>query len=154
MAALQKFKLLATKCASARSPSRTPPSAAASAAAAGFRLRRRKTLGMLLGRRKSFSGSDPSNRSGKKGTLRDLFISSPPLTPERCEAGGGNGVGCGGEIGGAVRCDVEAGGGWRRVSLDLITGGGRRRFMRFGSRGLRHRLLRRNWRPVLVTIPE
>ncbi|PKU61919.1 uncharacterized protein LOC110116587 [Dendrobium catenatum] len=155
MAALQKFKLLATQCATARSPSRAPSAAAASGGGSpGFRLRRRKTLRMLLGRRKSYSAVEPSDLPGKRGTLRDLFVSSPPLTPDRCEAGGRNEVECGGEVGGAMRCEREVDGVWRRLGMDLLAGGGRRGFMRFGTRGLRHRLLRRTWRPVLVTIPE
>ncbi|XP_072992495.1 uncharacterized protein [Typha latifolia] len=158
MATLHKFKLLATQCTTAASPSRSPATAAAGSPV--FRLRRRRTLRRLLSRRWIARG-DPSNgkqtvdleqeeeeEEEKKGllashTLRDLFISSPPGL-----AGGDRGGGDGG------------GGGRRRVlGLEEVMvvdrrGGGGGGGWRFGSGGLRFRLLRRSWRPVLLSIPE
>ncbi|PKA64660.1 hypothetical protein AXF42_Ash007407 [Apostasia shenzhenica] len=142
MAALQKFKLLATQCAMARSPSRGP---AASAGCAGgspvFRLRRRNKLSRLLGCRRGYGAPvEPPDASRRSGTLRDLFVSSPPPALDAEHSGGVGGAG---------------GGAW--LGVDGFAGGGRaggRGLPRFRSRGLRHRLLRRPWRPMLVAIQE
>ncbi|CAA0817269.1 50S ribosomal protein-related [Striga hermonthica] len=89
MATLQKFKLLATQCAVAGSPSRSPASSPV------IHFRRRKTLRMLLGRagggggrrlppdrRRSLdrerSREKDSELSSVSHKLRDLFVSSPP----------------------------------------------------------------------------
>ncbi|KAL8493154.1 hypothetical protein ACS0TY_024389 [Phlomoides rotata] len=102
MATLQKFKLLATQCAVAGSPTRSPTTSPV------IHLRRRKTLRMLLGRggggaagvrrmsprchggspdRRESSDEDCSPKKGKKRSvshkLKDLFVSSPPSFGER-----------------------------------------------------------------------
>ncbi|KAK6128506.1 hypothetical protein DH2020_037752 [Rehmannia glutinosa] len=146
MATLQKFKLLATQCAVAGSPTRSPTTSPV------IHLRRRKTLRMLLGRggggggrrlppspdrRRRSGDGDRSTEKGKELSvshkLKDLFVSSPPAFGE------------------AVSENVREG--------LLPTGGGGVR--RGGARSLRplsatfrQRLLRRAWRPVLVAIPE
>ncbi|XP_059293354.1 uncharacterized protein LOC132046667 [Lycium ferocissimum] len=146
MATLQKFKLLATQCAVAGSPTRSPTTSPV------VHLRRRKTLRMLLTRGGSGSGRRPPRReicspdrhrdSPEKGNelvvshkLKDLFVSSPPSFSENTRQGlspatSGNG-----------------GGGGRRIGLGL-------RSLRPLSATFRQRLMRRAWRPVLVSIPE
>ncbi|URD75150.1 hypothetical protein MUK42_35253 [Musa troglodytarum] len=146
MATLQKFKLLATQCAApAASPSRSPgPAAAVAPSSPAFRLRRRRSLRTLLGRASSRRATAavpgkpppaPDRPSEKRAllshSLADLFVSSPPP-------------------GGAEGGHEPAVGAARRFGFDVLAAGG----PRFGSRGLRYRLLRRTWRPVLVAIPE
>ncbi|RAL46607.1 hypothetical protein DM860_004886 [Cuscuta australis] len=153
MATLQIFKLLATQCAVARSPTLSP------SASPVIHLRRRKTLGMLLGRgggsggvRRlpigdgSSAGQNVENRdspdeekeqtASHKHKLKDFLLSSPSPPPldER--------------LSGNVRVGLSQAGSW--------SGG-----QRFGDRSprplsatIRQRLLRRAWRPVLVAIPE
>lgn len=154
MATLQKFKLLATQCAVAGSPTRSPTTSPV------IHLRRRKTLRMLLSRGNSSGrrlqrrqvsspdrpGSDEdSPERGKElvasHKLRDLFVSSPPSFDDR---GSGN-VRDGGDGSGGVG----------------LSGDGEFRIRRIGVRSLRplsatfrQRLLRRAWRPVLGPIPE
>ncbi|XP_009407368.2 uncharacterized protein LOC103990063 [Musa acuminata AAA Group] len=151
MATLQKFKLLATQCAApAASPSRSPgPAAAIAPSSPAFRLRRRRSLRTLLGRASSRRAAAavpgkpppaPDRPSEKRAllshSLADLFVSSPP--PGRAEGG-----------------HESAAGAARRFGFDILAAGGRAGGgPRFGSRGLRYRLLRRTWRPVLVAIPE
>ncbi|KAG5614374.1 hypothetical protein H5410_014198 [Solanum commersonii] len=159
MATLQKFKLLATQCAVAGSPTRSPTTSPV------IHLRRRKTLRMLLslnsgggsggggggGSGSSVSSGDdasPDRISGDGDSpdqvqemvgshkLKDLFVSSPPspdnsrgrFSPEIDCAGGGG-------IGSAVR------------GIGV-------RSMRPLSATFRQRLLKRVWRPMLVSIPE
>ncbi|KAK4366328.1 hypothetical protein RND71_014208 [Anisodus tanguticus] len=135
MATLQKFKLLATQCAIAGSPTRSPTTSPV------IHLRRRKTLRMLLCRNsdRESSGDDVSpdrisRDSPDKGKelvlgshkLKDLFVSEnsrPEFSPE---SDGG--------AGGSIRSEV-------RVIRPL-------------SATFRQRLLRRVWRPMLVSIPE
>ncbi|KAL3525482.1 hypothetical protein ACH5RR_013854 [Cinchona calisaya] len=162
MATLQKFKLLATQCAVSGSPTRSP------SASPVIHLRRRKTLRMLLSRGGSGSGSGSGNRrisrreegspdrrrierdSPEKGKemvvshkLRDLFISSPPSFEEKVSENVRDGLlSCGSGGGGG-------GGGLRRSD-----GGGGDRSLRPLSATFRQRLLRRAWRPVLMSIPE
>ncbi|KAF6134952.1 hypothetical protein GIB67_037479 [Kingdonia uniflora] len=137
MVTMQKFKFLATQCSTiAQSPSRSPTTSPV----IHIRNHRRKTLRMLLNRAKTTKdqrtttkvvvGVDqPVNLSRK---LKDfLLVSSPPLD--------GNDTVKGDEL--IIPRRMERSG--ARVGL-------RRPFM--GS--LRYRLLRRAWRPVLVTIPE
>ncbi|XP_008797619.1 uncharacterized protein LOC103712776 [Phoenix dactylifera] len=169
MATLQKFKLLATQCATAaRSPSRSPaPAAAAAAASPAFRLRRRKTLRRLLGRScgrtllapaKPAAAGETEDPGEKKGllshTLRDLFVSSPPAVGG--EVGGEGGRVSGGDGGGRGGVARRFGFGGLAVGrfAGRLRGGGSGGGLRSGSGGLRYRLLRRAWRPVLVTIPE
>ncbi|CAI9777700.1 unnamed protein product [Fraxinus pennsylvanica] len=150
MATLQKFKLLATQCAVAGSPTRSPTTSPV------IHLRRRKTLRMLLGRNGGGEGrrqpprplndssdgrrSDDSDESKEKGNdtvvshkLRDLFVSSPPPFEERTS--------------GNVREGIlpTAGTNGRRGSA---------RTLRPLSATFRQRLLRRAWRPMLGAIPE
>ncbi|CAH1437313.1 unnamed protein product [Lactuca virosa] len=151
MATLQKFKMLATQCAVAGSPTRSPSSSPV------IHLRRRKTLRMLLSRGggettrrlpppdefvdRRGSDVDSSSEDGKdngaRRKLKDLFVSSsvsPPLDD-------------GGREGGEETNRWSGDG-------DLIgRRGGSRRFRHLPGT-LRQRLLRRAWRPVLVTIPE
>lgn len=147
MATLQKFKLLATQCAVAGSPTRSPTTSPV------IHLRRRKTLRMLLGRGegrrlppRSDDGSPDRRRGSEEETsprkgraplsvshkLRDLFVSSPPAFADRVSENVREGL-------------LPPGGGVRR---------GGTRSMRPLSATLRQRLLRRAWRPVLVGIPE
>ncbi|KAF5198513.1 50S ribosomal protein-like protein [Thalictrum thalictroides] len=159
---LQKFKFLATQCAVAGSPTRSPTTSPV------FQLRRRKTLRMFLSR----SGGATNRRlnrnqeevslssSDKKGNrnveevdssslleknsliskkLKDLFVSSPPLNDE------------------TSRNDDYEDSRSRQVLIDRVRrsinrrSGGRNRHL---SAAFRYRLLRRPWRPVLFTIPE
>ncbi|VVA94294.1 unnamed protein product [Arabis nemorensis] len=160
---LQKFKLLATHCSTvAESPTRSPV----------IHLRRRKTLRLLLTRSSDrwrlpyrhddspeiqtnadkSMGSDGTRSVSKirsRRKLRELFVSSPPV--EESQRGGDsgkkkmecdlsvNGVNSNGEIGEELTV--------RRMGFN-----GSVRPMLSGT--LRCRLLRRAWRPVLVTIPE
>ncbi|KAM6546440.1 hypothetical protein CsatB_027176 [Cannabis sativa] len=166
MATLQKFKLLATQCAVAGSPTRSP------SASPVIHLRRRKTLRMLLNRperrlpRREMSSEvteidgedveDPPPMKNKevraRRKLKDLFVSSPPPLEDRVSnKRGGDGEE---EERGLL---PEA-----RPSVDLQSVFGvslvarRRGFgsLRPVTAGFRYRLLRRAWRPVLVTIPE
>ncbi|MCD7452982.1 hypothetical protein HAX54_019041 [Datura stramonium] len=154
MATLQKFKLLATQCAVAGSPTRSPTTSPV------IHLRRRKTLRMLLSRGGSgrrltrrevcspdrLVGDRDLPEKGKEivvsHKLKDLFVSSPPpferslsentrqgLSPATSGAGGG----------------FSAGSAVRRIGA---------RSLRPLSATFRQRLLRRAWRPVLVSIPE
>ncbi|XVE72111.1 hypothetical protein DITRI_Ditri11bG0012000 [Diplodiscus trichospermus] len=163
MATLHKFKLLATQCAVAGSPGRSPTTSPV------VHLRRRKTLRMLFNRssateRRRFhrrhddNNFDPPppppppppttsnaenkrNTSGRKsrGKLKELFVASPPFE-ER-------------DSNNKSREDTEN---LLPVSVSSVDG--------FSSRGsgslrpitasFRYRLLRRAWRPMLVTIPE
>ncbi|PSS33591.1 hypothetical protein CEY00_Acc03992 [Actinidia chinensis var. chinensis] len=154
MATLQKFKLLATQCAVAGSPTRSPTTSPV------IHLRRRKTLRMLLGRtaggERRFPHSDDSpdppsatdspekkNRDlGVSHKLKDLFVSSslspPPLEERATEKGRDVGEG-------VLRADGGGSAAARR---------GGPRSLRPLSATFRQRLLRRAWRPVLVAIPE
>ncbi|XP_073119901.1 uncharacterized protein [Henckelia pumila] len=148
MSTLQKFKLLATQCAVAGSPTRSP------AASPVIHIRRRKTLRMLLGRRRVQRGemSSPDRRgssdegsSSEKGAelsvrhkLKDLFVSSPPPF--------------GGRVSENVRDGLTRSGGGGS-SGDGARGNGSRVLRPFTAT-FRQRLLRRAWRPMLVAIPE
>lgn len=176
MATLQKFKLLATQCAVAGSPTRSP------SASPVIHLRRRKTLRMFLNRPErrlprrdreppsevadisGNDGDDPPEKSKDarvRRKLKDLFVSSPPPLEDRVSdkrgeeedrglsratrsvSGGFSGVG----VGVDVDVSVGVGGGLssrRRGAASL----------RPVMAGFRYRLLRRAWRPVLVSIPE
>ncbi|MCD7447384.1 hypothetical protein HAX54_028456 [Datura stramonium] len=158
MATLQKFKLLATQCAVAGSPTRSPT------ANPVIHLRRRKTLRMLLSRsgggggggngrplspgddaspdRISSDGDSPVKGKEMVGShkLKDLFVSSPPSFEQRDSENSRREFspeidGAGGSIGSEVR-----GIGVRSIRPLSAT--------------FRQRLLRRVWRPMLVSIPE
>ncbi|KAK9272070.1 hypothetical protein L1049_002439 [Liquidambar formosana] len=160
MATLQKFKLLATQCAVAGSPTRSPTTSPV------IHLRRRRTLRMFLSRNtnRRFSRRDDSpdrhrladtqpekksnnNSSNKENLtvshkLKDLFVSSsPPLekAPEKVRDVKQGFLPETGSVG------SDVGLAWRR--------GGAGSFRPI-SGAFRHRLLRRAWRPVLGTIPE
>ncbi|KAA8547781.1 hypothetical protein F0562_004211 [Nyssa sinensis] len=152
MATLQKFKFLATHCAVAGSPTRSPTTSPV------VHLRRRKTLRMLLSRTGSSrrlprcedspdllgtAGNSPekSKKLAASHKLKDLFISSPPLEdkasakvkdigepflPATAGAGGGSGGTAG------------------RLS--------RYRSLRPLSATFRQRLLRRSWRPFSLFV--
>ncbi|KAG2322006.1 hypothetical protein Bca4012_057175 [Brassica carinata] len=160
---LQKFKLLATHCSTvAESPTRSPV----------VHLRRRKTLRLLLTRSSDrwrspeiqsnadeLTGSDGARGlSGKRDKirsrrkLRELFVSSPPV--EEGQRGGGGGGDARSEMERALPVNgVNTSGGIGEESTGRRMGlNGATRPMLSGT--LRCRLLRRAWRPVLVTIPE
>lgn len=133
MATLQKFKLLATQCAVATSPTRSPN------ASPVFQLRRRKTLRRLLSRSSSRRAEPPQpdrpqiapdppaeKKQLLSHTLKDLFVSSPPSHDDSS--------GCADSADRVPRVGAVAG--------------------RGVSRAFRYRMLRRVWRPVLVAIPE
>ncbi|KAF2313809.1 hypothetical protein GH714_013559 [Hevea brasiliensis] len=151
-----KFKLLATQCAVAGSPTQSPTTSPV------VHLRRRKTLRMLLSRSadhhrrriprrndQSELQNGPPEKKRVRRKLKDLFVSSPPFEDKEKDnpddsddavevlpvAGSASGTGGGGAGGLAAR---RGGGG----SLRPVSG------------TFRYRLLRRAWRPVLVTIPE
>ncbi|XP_076929850.1 uncharacterized protein LOC143594413 [Bidens hawaiensis] len=154
MATMHKFKMLATQCAIAGSPTRSPSTSPV------IHLRRRKTLRMLLNRGgdgnrrlpssdefldrrgndadSSEDEKDNSNNTGARRKLKDLFVtssssnsSSPPVE----------------EIG-------EEANRWSGYDCDLVVRRGGGRGFRHFPGTLRQRLMRRAWRPVLVAIPE
>jgi len=169
MPTLQKFKVLATQCAVvAASPTRSP------SASPVIHLRRRRTLRMLLNRtdrRGRFAcrddsselrgmDSDPNRappdkakkkeKSGEirvRHKLKDLFVSSPPppedrVTDKRLEEDEVGSLPAVGSVGGGISAARRGGGAERAGSFRPVTA------------TFRYRLLRRAWRPVLVTIPE
>ncbi|WCJ24479.1 hypothetical protein M5689_006437 [Euphorbia peplus] len=150
MAALQKFKLLATQCGVAQSPTRSPRTSPV------VHLRRKKTtLRMLLtrtygsGRRRQDPSPTPHHQqmsilpplpAKKRDSLKDLFVSSPPYEAEENKRKVGEMI--------AGRCEVY------RMKVNGL-GGDMAGSPRPGWIGFRHRsLLRRAWRPMLIGIPE
>ncbi|KAK8557665.1 hypothetical protein V6N13_008035 [Hibiscus sabdariffa] len=167
MATLHKFKLLATQCAVAGSPGRSPTTSPV------VHLRRRKTLRMLLNRsyatgRRRFqrdheannfdlppphpppapapsTTSNPDNKknsNGKKSRrkLKELFVASPPF--EERES---NNKSCEEETEDPLPVTVS--------SNDELSSRGSGS-LRTVTASFRYRLLRRAWRPLLGTIPE
>ncbi|XP_008441261.2 uncharacterized protein LOC103485443 [Cucumis melo] len=162
MATLHKFKLLASQCAVAGSPTRSPNASPL----IHLRRRRRKTLRMLLNRtdRRRFPFQDNSADSQDldddddddnhnlipeknekevraRRKLKDLFVSSPPpledrLSDRRIEE----------QEGFVTSANTNAAG----IGSPSTT----RRSLRPVSATFRYRFLRRAWRPVLVAIPE
>ncbi|KAG5051234.1 hypothetical protein AAZX31_02G084100 [Glycine max] len=153
MPTLHKFKFLATQCAVAGSPTRSPTTSPI------IHLRRRKTLRMFLARRRFRPPPQdppplPDSEARVRHKLKDLFVSSPPPPPLKDEK----------TIfhhqqqqqqqqqdqheeflpNSAVSVRFRAGSPFRRGASAL----------RPVSSVFRYRLLRRAWRPVLVTIPE
>lgn len=175
MATLQRFKLLATQCATPASGSTISPSASpspsktptSSSSLSSFRIRRycnrkrRKTLRTLLSRASPcrndlsevpLSRSDPTNgvpdRREDTEFIRHCHTSLKDLfvSPSSPSSPSGEGGGTGG--GGRL------GFGWR-LGLDAVRrGNGGSRWRSTTGTSLRYRLLRRSWRPVLVMIPE
>ncbi|RDY08093.1 hypothetical protein CR513_07715, partial [Mucuna pruriens] len=145
---LHKFKFLATQCAVAGSPTRSPTTSPV------IHLRRRKTLRMFLARRRFQPPPQdpppiPESDVPVRHKLKDLFVSSPPpplhgdktttfhqqqdhhedLLPSS-----------------AVSVRFRTGSPFRRAASAAA--------LRPVSSVFRYRLLRRAWRPMLVTIPE
>ncbi|OMO63966.1 hypothetical protein COLO4_32156 [Corchorus olitorius] len=161
MATLQKFKLLATQCGVTQSPTRSPRTSPI----VNF-CRPKTTLRMLLtrsGSRKSstcremsypqsFVANLPEKKKGDNDlsgrTLKDLFISSSPSLGEENSNNDQGKVG-GGKFGGKNEVVLAS-------KLSGLNGlGGEPGSPRTGWVGFRHRmLLRRAWRPMLMTIPE
>ncbi|KAK8631162.1 hypothetical protein V6N13_079923 [Hibiscus sabdariffa] len=165
MATLHKFKLLATQCAVAGSPGRSPTTSPV------VHLRRRRTLRMLLNR-SSATGrhrfhrdhedvnfdpppppphpappttSNPDskkNSNGKKSRrkLKELFVASPPLEERESSK-----KSCEEETEDLLPVNVSSG------NMLSSRGSGS---LRAVTASFRYRLLRRAWRPMLVTIPE
>ncbi|XP_026458641.1 uncharacterized protein LOC113359182 [Papaver somniferum] len=161
MATLQKFKFLATQCAVSRgspSPSRSP------AASPVFQLRRRRTLRMLFSKKFSTTtyssnvsrtdlqrlinnrdsppekNDNKSSISSGSNKLKDLFISSPSPPPPTHE-------------GKSLRENVA-----RDSREDLMVVQSSNGVGLSSSRSIlstfRYRLIKRSWRPVLITIAE
>ncbi|XP_075499460.1 uncharacterized protein LOC142537865 [Primulina tabacum] len=152
MATFQKFKLLATQCAVAGSPTRSPATSPVNV----IHIRRKRTLRMLLGRaggrrlpecpdesspdRRDSSNEGSSPEKGEKlsarNKLKDLFVSSPPAFGEMASE------------------NVRE----RLLTTSSVSDGGVReaayRSLRPLSATIRQRLMRRAWRPLLVAIPE
>lgn len=160
MATLHKFKLLATQCAVAGSPTRSPTTSPV------IHLRRRRTLRMFLSRpeRRRFArreGSsaelddeDPPEMREKevrvRRKLKDLFVSSPPPLEDcdkRCQEEERR------EQEGLLPTMVSSGLGSRFRTGSAFRRGGAAS-LRPVSSAFRYRFLKRAWRPVLVTIPE
>ncbi|KAK9106227.1 hypothetical protein Scep_023071 [Stephania cephalantha] len=152
MATLHKFKLLATQCGVAGSPSRSPTTSSSPV----FQIRRRKTLRMLLtrarsARRKPHSPPEEKDPIPKATTttlqllisnkLKDLFVSTsppPPPPPPPLEDDG-------------IRSDETSKSSTVRPGRTGSTGGSHRPL----TAVFRYRLLRsRPWRPMLLSIPE
>lgn len=168
MATLQKFKLLATQCAVAGSPTRSP------SASPVIHLRRRKTLRMLLSRpeRRRLSRRDTASEirdfDGEGGDgddddedppekrkevrvrhkLKDLFVSSPPPIDDK------RGRHEEEQRGLLLPQNGGVGGGFGGSGGGFSTRRGGVRSLRPVTATFRYRFLRRAWRPVLVTIPE
>ncbi|CAI8613398.1 unnamed protein product [Vicia faba] len=157
---LHKFKLLATQCAIAGSPARSPTTSPV------IHLRRRKTLRMFLTRpndRRRFHPPplDPPETSSSsdevkvRHKLKDLFVSSPSPSPSPplqdknniCQQQNQQFVQKDGLLyGSTVGVRFRTGSPFRRSSAVAA--------LRPVSSAFRYRLLRRAWRPVLFTIPE
>ncbi|KAF9674062.1 hypothetical protein SADUNF_Sadunf10G0088800 [Salix dunnii] len=146
MATLQKFKLLATQCGVAQSPTRSPRTSPL----VHLPQRRKTTLRMLLGRRsprRQEPRLPPLHPERKRDTLKDLFISSAMSFDVEVEE----------EKRGKEREDVIGGFGgkcevYRMKVNGLGDGAGSPRPALIGFRN--RTILRRAWRPMLVAIPE
>ncbi|ESW23671.1 hypothetical protein PHAVU_004G066700 [Phaseolus vulgaris] len=124
------LKLLATHCTTTtatHSPTASPV----------FRRRRRKTLRMLLLHDPPESAD---NHVRVRSRLKDLLLSSPPLPPPITKR----------QDRGSLLPSASAAIGFRsRTGSRLLRGNAAA-----GSVSFRRRLLRRAWRPVLLSIPE
>ncbi|XP_050227414.1 uncharacterized protein LOC126677030 [Mercurialis annua] len=166
MSSLHKFKVLASQCAVVSgTPTHSPTTSPV------IHLRRRKTLRMLLSRtpdhqynrsrlprrddhRQSDLKKDPPEKKRVRRKLKDLFVSSPPLEDKENNNRSNNSQDDDGNLDSLPVVDNggggSVGGGFRGRFASRRVGGGLRPL----SGTLRYRLLRRAWRPVLVTIPE
>ncbi|KAK7295768.1 hypothetical protein RJT34_18680 [Clitoria ternatea] len=147
MPTLHKFKFLAAQCAVAGSPTRSPTTSPV------IHLRRRRTLRMFLARRFHPPRQDPPEIAPDtevrvRHKLKDLFVSSPPPPPPPLQ-----------DHKTTFQHDhqeelIPS----SALSVRFRTGSPLRRgasaALRPVSSAFRYRLLRRAWRPVLVTIPE
>lgn len=153
MPTLHKFKLLATQCAVAGSPTRSPTTSPV------IHLRRRRTLRMFLTRphdRRRFQppSQDPPETSTDevkvRHKLKDLFVSSPSPPPtlqdDSQQPQKHHDQQDGLLTGSSVSVRFRTGSPFRRASAVAS--------LRPISSAFRYRLLRRAWRPVLFTIPE
>ncbi|KAL2329519.1 hypothetical protein Fmac_017100 [Flemingia macrophylla] len=148
---MHKFKFLATQCAVAGSPTRSPTTSPV------IHLRRRKTLRMFLARRRFHPPPPPpqdpppsDSESRVRHKLKDLFVSSPPPPPPLAD----NKTTFDHRQQDDPRHDLLP---TPAVSVRFRAGSPFRRSaaaLRPVSSVFRYRLLRRAWRPVLVTIPE
>ncbi|XP_020237412.1 uncharacterized protein LOC109816735 [Cajanus cajan] len=128
---LQSFKLLATRCATTTAATTQSPTASPV-----LRLRRRKTLRMLL-------HHDPPETTDAdvrvRSKLKDLLLSSPPPPPIKNRH----------DHDGLPPSSAATG-----PTFRFRTGSRFRRGGAAGTSAFRQRLLRRAWRPVLLSIPE
>ncbi|KAI9120163.1 hypothetical protein K1719_008811 [Acacia pycnantha] len=156
MATLQKFKLLAMQCGVVQSPTRSPRTSPL------VQFQRRKTsLRMLLCRSTSSRAprrkestiqlkhvldSSEEEENGKdlmrRNSLKELFGSSLPNEEQECQR----------QIGEISDSEKLASRELRSVGVGSVNGLGSPKpgWMRFRYRSL----LRKSWRPALVTIPE
>ncbi|KAK2635233.1 hypothetical protein Ddye_030025 [Dipteronia dyeriana] len=154
MAALQKFKILATQCGVTQSPTRSPRTSPL------VQLPRKKTtLRMLLTRNTSRRSTVPlplpalkdppvereidgDSNEKKRDTshkLKDLFVSSTTSFEEEED-----------KTGDRTGTEVVLMTSRKFIGLGREPGSARPA----GWVGFRHRLLRKAWRPMLVAIPE
>ncbi|XP_010532264.1 PREDICTED: uncharacterized protein LOC104808293 [Tarenaya hassleriana] len=161
MATLQRFKVLATQCGVEQSPTRSPRTSPL------VQLRRRKTtLRMLLSLRSPSRREppppihQPSTAAGFSGncsrviagrTLKDLFVSSPSMGEEDDDESEAESERRKGltreEVLSAMASKLNG----ACIGANL---GSRQDSARAAWFGFSKRLLRKAWRPVLVTIPE
>ncbi|XP_062110066.1 uncharacterized protein LOC133821909 [Humulus lupulus] len=160
MAALQRFKLLATQCGVTQSPTRSPRTSPV------VHLRRRKTtLRMLLGRSKTVNYRSPprhgNSNSSPSSSVIERFRLLKAAPPEKSPPVKRNSLK---ELfGSSSPMEVEGEGVYKENRLSvMVSGGGGLTGLQSGSgsprpgwSGFRYRsLLRRAWRPMLVSIPE
>ncbi|CAL0318894.1 unnamed protein product [Lupinus luteus] len=141
MPTLHKFKLLATQCAVSGSPTRSPT------ASPVIHLRRRKTLRMFLSRRSDDPPQIHRNDVGRvRNKLKDLFVSSPsPPSPLQDDDRSYRQQQHQQEEQEILLPRFRSGSPFRRGGATSL---------RPVSSAFRYRLIRRAWRPMLLTIPE
>ncbi|GMY24334.1 probable protein phosphatase DDB_G0279461 [Fagus crenata] len=180
MATLQKFKLLATQCAvvagsPTRSPSASPVIHLRRRKTLRMLLNRTDRSGGRFSRRddspakmESDPNPTPKNKNNSKSNnnkevrvrhkLKDLFVSSPPIEDRVSDSRFNNNQQQRQEEEDEVRLipatrSVGNGGGSGGNGLPARRVGGTGSFRPITA-SFRYRLLRRAWRPVLLTIPE
>ncbi|KAE9604889.1 hypothetical protein Lalb_Chr10g0091341 [Lupinus albus] len=141
MPTLHKFKLLATQCAVSGSPTRSPT------ASPVIHLRRRKTLRMFLSRRSDDPPQIHRNDVVRvRSKLKDLFVSSPsPPSPLQDDDKSCRQQQQQQEEQEILLPRFRSGSPFRRGGAASL---------RPVSSAFRYRLIRRAWRPMLLTIPE